>query len=1414
MGAVESRLSGSGSPADGAHDDEPHDAWATSTSASRRISARARRGMLFEADATSSDTEASSERDDTPTRTREASKNDGQSRVRSRTAAALASPFRKLSVSLLSYLRAAKAASNPNFASLPGFETLETLLASADAALGGGARRDADVRYFLEKTHTSRSAETYLAKPTSLHERVLAFQYETNSGYSTPDPDAPGFDHPGYERSLREASEFLDETHNASAPDSVLLVVVGATPPPRTATDFCSVPVPGTSPGTSPTSSRTPSLASSFPSHLFGGDARVRFFECQWEWPRSAEIIPMDTILSLCSLMREWLEKDDARVVCLHARGTHGSGTASLLRFLTACYLCYAGEHEFAADALNAVSSPPPGWIHKRTRRDGADEVYSRPFDSIRRGFSYLASPTKPRRLRDVNDDGSALATAAQRRYAQWLIAAMEAVGSSRSEGDASFFPRRRRLERSRRNVAARLRRVTLSHALASPNAALAEYRGGEKTHEKNGFRPYALAHCRGELVAVSFGADGSPPRRFESGQVSAGPIELSMRGVAENSSATESDVDGVIVRDDVVVSLYHWTGNRVADESSPFATFAFHAGFVEPRTTRVSRRQLDGASGARFLLPGSFSVHVHLEEVETTASPSLDDENAEKDEKDSEEDEFHEAPGSLPESPLSSPAATNVSAFGATPFDPTTHPATHPTRVSPNVDHGTRAVNQNQTLPFDDAYESARRLLEARASSAARVLRGESASPEETLPEKETETTVVAEKTPFAEKTPEKPPPTPPTTRTPVAPSPAPKRLSPPPLPPPPPPRAGGSNPPPPPPPPVRVQGNPPPPPPPPPRGGGLGVRAPPPPPPPPSGGGPTGFKRVTRAPALRRVFWDKVTHTRGTWWEDLRSEENDTAKTALQDASLRDDPLGPALRDALRTSFAAAPLNGLRERRRGDVAAPPPPRKKGSRAPGGSLRIVSVQRANNVSIALARLKMRDESGDSVSTTHEALARAVASGNFREALDADTLVALQTAAPTEEETRAFAKAFPKEKDVSKAEAEASLSDPERFLCLMARVPRVREKLAAASFAAEFDETVAGVTAALDAVRVACDEVRRSKQLKAVLAAALAAGNVLNEGTPRGDAAGFTLDSLHKLADVKSTKRDETDGSNAEPPGTLLDFVVGAADARLRGRDAGRGDAQMEHDAFFALHSEEARDNARTTKRKETDDVSNATVSRKRNDSEGYANDPDDDENVTNVLASRFSLAAELGACEAASRWSRADLASALARVEIGARLVLAEAERARDDASSIEGGSDSQRGDVVTETLVDLRRCEASFKRFVDESKPRRRALSALAEYVDAKFGALCLYVGEGGDRTDDSRPSSSSGEEKRRPKNENAKTFLTGPSRDVSEVFGGLWAFAASVDAARERRLAFAEARVSFSFRAADEDRRAPLM
>ena len=1483
MGAVESRPSGGGSPADGALDDEPYDAWrGSSTSANRRVSARARfraSGTRFEDEATSSDTET---RD--VLETEDAFANRGSTRFTEKTAAArLASPFRALSVSLLSYLRAAKVLHQP-FAPFAPFETLETLLSSAEAALGG-RRRGADASALdVPDAEDAPSGETYLAKPTSLHERVLAFQYERASGAGASSrlvgasrllADAPGFDHPGYARSLREASESLDETHNASTPGSVLTVVI--TPTPLDANDDANDVRPEIDPKSSSGSS------GSFPSRLFGGETRVRAFECRWERPRSAEILPMETILCVCGAMHEWLAGDDARVVCLHARGGFRSGTASLLRFLTACYLCYAGEHEFAADALDAVSSAPPGWVAGRLRRDensndGGDSRIDGGFvppsarSAIRRGFSYLASPTKPRRFdASSRSGGSALATAAQRRYAQWLVAAMDAFGTRVSNDGmrVANVVRRRRLAPSRRNVAARLRRVTISSALASPTK-----KNGPRD-VTDGFRPYALVHCRGALVGVSFGADGSPPRRFESDAAdSRGPIELRLRSVARrprvpNASISESaDAEkafsknvekasfehlesGVIVSDDVTVSLYHWTGDRDVDESTPFATFAFHTGFVEPRATRASGRQLDRARGAR-ALPESFFIDVHLEEPlpagseaqrlageedteetwTTSREPSLgghrrlgdtDTEETvsfrdfEPDSEDSEdEDAFHEAAGSLPASPTSPARGASSVSVGATP---------EPERTERETNRaGTFSVATQRVVSddSDDAYASARRSLEARVTSAARVLgegraetRGsppagdenenenQSAFAEEppargssakALSFSDTEKKIVDRRS-FAETTafaaPASPPP-PTTTKTPVAPNPSPKRLSPPPPPPPPPPpRATGSIPPPPPPPPVRIKGNPPPPPPPPPPGGGLGVRAPPPPPPPP-GAPPVAFRR---APALRRCFWDKVTHTRGTWWEDLRGDD-----TAVSGETPALSPaLGPAREASLRKAFAAAEPASRRGggngdgRRRGGAAA------ASRRSARGAPRVVSVQRANNVSIVLARLRVADTRGELNAPTHEALARAAASGNFRGALDADTLAALLAAAPTEEETRAFADACPppsrfrvarrsvnrddtirydtthtnepakepQEEDTeTETETLARLSDPERFLCLMARVPRVREKLAAASFAAEFDETAAGVAAALDAVRVACDEVRRSRQLKAVLAAALAAGNVLNEGTPRGEAAGFTLDSLHKLADVKSARLsaltggatgDAADAADAETrdagtvadgsaadhgvDGTLLDFVVAAADARLRG--------------------------------------------------DGEYEDDEDPSDVASV-ASRFSLASELSACEAASRWSRADLASALARLELGARHAAFEAERARVAADelaereSLERESGQERsGTHQSSALVDLRRCAAALAEFVGDSEPRRRALSAHAAFVDEKFFALCAYVGEG------------HGYEK--------EGNAVNTSRDVSELFGGLWAFAASVDAARERRLARAA-----EARGAEKDRR----
>ena len=56
----------------------------------------------------------------------------------------------------------------------------------------------------------------------------------------------------------------------------------------------------------------------------------------------------------------------------------------------------------------------------------------------------------------------------------------------------------------------------------------------------------------------------------------------------------------------------------------------------------------------------------------------------------------------------------------------------------------------------------------------------------------------------------------------------------------------------------------------------------------------------------------------------------------------------------------------------------------------------------------------------------------------------------------------------------------------------------------------------------------------------------------------------------------------------------------------------------------------------------------------------------------------------------------------------------------------------------------------------------------------MDAKYRALCAYVGE----SDGSDPSTSPN--------------AAAPARGPEEIFGGLFAFARSVDAARERRAA----------------------
>lgn len=59
---------------------------------------------------------------------------------------------------------------------------------------------------------------------------------------------------------------------------------------------------------------------------------------------------------------------------------------------------------------------------------------------------------------------------------------------------------------------------------------------------------------------------------------------------------------------------------------------------------------------------------------------------------------------------------------------------------------------------------------------------------------------------------------------------------------------------------------------------------------------------------------------------------------------------------------------------------------------------------------------------------------------------------------------------------------------------------------------------------AKESIRVvakACRQVRSSSHLKQLMRLVLATGNLLNAGTNRGNAQGFKMDTLMKLADVK-----------------------------------------------------------------------------------------------------------------------------------------------------------------------------------------------------------------------------------------------------------------------------------------------------
>lgn len=108
------------------------------------------------------------------------------------------------------------------------------------------------------------------------------------------------------------------------------------------------------------------------------------------------------------------------------------------------------------------------------------------------------------------------------------------------------------------------------------------------------------------------------------------------------------------------------------------------------------------------------------------------------------------------------------------------------------------------------------------------------------------------------------------------------------------------------------------------------------------------------------------------------------------------------------------------------------------------------------------------------------------------------------------------------------------LGEPDLFMLLLVEVPSFRLRLDAMILKQEFDPAVTSLCVAARCLREAARELLSCPELHSILRLVLKAGNYMNAGGYAGNAAGFRIASLLKLADTKANK----------PGMNLLHFVA------------------------------------------------------------------------------------------------------------------------------------------------------------------------------------------------------------------------------------------------------------------------------
>ncbi|PUZ50912.1 hypothetical protein GQ55_6G112500 [Panicum hallii var. hallii] len=244
-----------------------------------------------------------------------------------------------------------------------------------------------------------------------------------------------------------------------------------------------------------------------------------------------------------------------------------------------------------------------------------------------------------------------------------------------------------------------------------------------------------------------------------------------------------------------------------------------------------------------------------------------------------------------------------------------------------------------------------------------------------------------------------------------------------------------------------------------------------------------------MSRRSNLKPLHWVKVTRAmQGSLWAESQKPD-ETLKAPMFDML------------ELENLFSAILPNS--DSRRSD--------KSGNRASGPKsekIHLIDLRRANNCGIMLTKVKM---------PLPDLMSAILALDDT--VLDADQVDNLIKFTPTKDEIELL-KGYKGDKQV--------LGECEQFFMELMKLPRVESKLRVFSFKIQFRSQVSDLKRNLNIVNCSAEEIRGSVKLKRIMQTILSLGNALNQGTARGSAVGFRLDSLLKLSDTRARNNKMT----------------------------------------------------------------------------------------------------------------------------------------------------------------------------------------------------------------------------------------------------------------------------------------------